>query len=162
MPLSIFRQQGPNGAPRDVSPLEPLRNDIVESLSARLAPGQTHVSTFHLWPSAECPVGCGHCNYALPMSLTRVTRCSVGGDPAPLVPSPPLGHPDGDRLEPGGQHGGLSWCLQTRLACRAACGRMHSLSPRGSRPRSCLLSVIPPSATEERTQSHLCHRSGRD
>ncbi len=85
MHSSLFRQQRPYGAPRDVSPLDLCRNDIIESLFTYLAQGPTHASACYLWPSAERPVGCGRCNYASPMSLIRVTRYCLGLDPGPIM-----------------------------------------------------------------------------
>lgn len=84
MPESLFRQLAlvPQRKP---SVLDELRNDIIESLPTYTEHGPTHASTCYVWPSSECPVGCGHCNYASPMSLNRLSRYSVARDPGPVL-----------------------------------------------------------------------------
>jgi hypothetical protein len=85
MPQSLFKQQAVNGSATASAGLNACRDDIIASLSPYTVHGPTHASTCYVWPSSECPVGCGHCNYASPISLTRLTRYSVARDPAPVM-----------------------------------------------------------------------------
>lgn len=85
MPQSLYKQQATSGLPPIRAALDQCREDIIASLPAYTVHGPVHASTCYVWPSSECPVGCGHCNYASPMSLTRLTRYSVARDPAPVM-----------------------------------------------------------------------------
>jgi len=84
MPDSLFRQTVLK-TPQKSSPLDSLRQEILDSLPEYQQHGPTHASTCYVWPSSECPVGCGHCNYASPLSLNRMTRYSVARDPGPVL-----------------------------------------------------------------------------
>lgn len=84
MPDSLFRQQVLVPLQR-ISPLDSLRAEIIDSLSEYADHGPAHASTCYVWPSSECPVGCGHCNYASPMSLNRMERYSVAREPGPVL-----------------------------------------------------------------------------
>lgn len=83
MPDSLFRQIALGPARRTV--LDEIRDEIISALPKYRQHGPTHASTCYVWPSSECPVGCGHCNYASPMSLGRLTRYSVARDPRPVM-----------------------------------------------------------------------------
>jgi hypothetical protein len=85
MSLSVIKRQGSKGASRDVSPLGPLRDGITESLPARPTHGTTRVFTNHVWPLAECPAGCGHCNHPSPVLPTSATRCRVARGPGQVL-----------------------------------------------------------------------------
>jgi hypothetical protein len=84
MPDSLFRQTLPMPG-RAPSPLQRLRDAIIDSLPTYAEHGPAHASTCYVWPSSECPVGCGHCNYAAPMSVDRLARYSVARDPEPVL-----------------------------------------------------------------------------
>ena len=84
MPESLFRQTAAAGN-QDVPELDRLRAEIIGTVSRYSRHGPVHASTCYVWPSSECPVGCGHCNYASPMSLDRLTRYSVARDPGPVI-----------------------------------------------------------------------------
>jgi hypothetical protein len=86
MPQSAFRQKVATESKlphRDL--LDICRDEIIDTLSPYSEHGPTHASTCYVWPSGECPVGCGHCNFASPMSLAPLTRYSVARDPAPVM-----------------------------------------------------------------------------
>lgn len=85
MPQSLFKQQATTVLSPARIALDECKEDIIASLSTYRTHGPVHASTCYIWPSSECPVGCGHCNYASPTSLTRLTRYSVAGDPAPVM-----------------------------------------------------------------------------
>lgn len=84
MPESLFKQLALVPLRRP-SVLDRLREQIIGNLPAYARHGPTHASTCYVWPSSECPVGCGHCNYASPVSLERLTRYSVARDPDPVL-----------------------------------------------------------------------------
>ncbi len=84
MPDSLFRQTAQKSA-RRASELDRLREEIIGGLPAYAEHGPVHASTCYVWPSSECPVGCGHCNYASPLSLNGLTRYSVARDPEPVL-----------------------------------------------------------------------------
>lgn len=83
MPASLFKQSKDTV----LSQADQLRMEIIDSLPGYPEHGPTHASTCYVWPSSECPVGCGHCNYASPTSLNelRLTRYSVARDPEPVI-----------------------------------------------------------------------------
>lgn len=83
MPESLFKQNLLSTS--RMSPLDKAREEIIESLPPYLDRGPTSASTCYVWPSSECPVGCGHCNYASPMSLNRLTRYSVAREPEAVM-----------------------------------------------------------------------------
>ncbi|WP_405003169.1 hypothetical protein OHV13_01200 [Kitasatospora purpeofusca] len=83
MPESLFKQG--KAAVNGVSALDEGREQLITSLSGYTRHGPTVASTCYVWPSSECPVGCGHCNYAAPMSLDRLSRYSVARDPGPVL-----------------------------------------------------------------------------
>lgn len=85
VPESLFKQRTVQGSASSEAVLDECREQIVSSLAPYREHGPTHASTCYVWPSSECPVGCGHCNYASPMSLTRLTRYSVARDPGPVM-----------------------------------------------------------------------------
>lgn len=85
MPKSLFKQEAEAKSPPDLAAFDECRYRIIDSLPAYASHGPTHASTCYVWPSSECPVGCGHCNYASPMSLGRLTRYGVARDPAPVM-----------------------------------------------------------------------------
>lgn len=84
MPDSLYRQLALAPA-RGNSTLDQFRAKLLDHLPRYSEHGPTHASTCYVWPSAECPVGCGHCNYASPMSLDRLTRYGVARDPGPVL-----------------------------------------------------------------------------
>jgi hypothetical protein len=85
MPESLFKQRTGRAAAPELDELDRHRDLIIAGLPGYLEHGPTHASTCYVWPSAECPVGCGHCNYASPMSTDRLSRYSVARDPAPVM-----------------------------------------------------------------------------
>lgn len=85
MPDSLFKQQADRARSPELVALDTCRADLLDSLPRYTEHGPAHASTCYVWPSSECPVGCGHCNYASPMSLDRMARYSVARDPAPVM-----------------------------------------------------------------------------
>lgn len=85
MPNSPFRQSAKVTNKKSDSALGQARDRIISSLSTYLWHGPTHASTCYVWPSVECPVGCGHCNYAAPMSLGGLRPYSVARDPEAVL-----------------------------------------------------------------------------
>lgn len=85
MPESIFKQRSLAAAPKGSSILDECRGELIAALSKYTEHGPVTGSTCYVWPSSECPVGCGHCNYAAPMSLTRLSRYGVARDPGPVL-----------------------------------------------------------------------------
>ncbi|MFC0436894.1 hypothetical protein [Kutzneria buriramensis] len=85
MPESLFKQRTGRAAAPELAELDRHRDLIIDALPGYAEHGPTHASTCYVWPSAECPVGCGHCNYASPMSTDRLSRYSVARDPAPVL-----------------------------------------------------------------------------
>jgi hypothetical protein len=85
MPESLFRQRADRYLAADPAALEACREAVIEALPGYAEHGPAHASTCYVWPSSECPVGCGHCNYASPVSVTRLMRYSVARDPAPVM-----------------------------------------------------------------------------
>ncbi len=85
MPESLFKQMAASAPSRELSSLDLHRRKIIDSLPAYREHGPAHASTCYVWPSSECPVGCGHCNYASPISLGRLTRYSVAREPEPVM-----------------------------------------------------------------------------
>ena len=85
MPESLFKQVVGAAASKGVSVLDECRDELIAALSKYTEHGPVGGSTCYVWPSSECPVGCGHCNYAAPMSLNRLTRYSVARDPIPVL-----------------------------------------------------------------------------
>lgn len=84
MPDSVFKQTTHSSA-QQTSELDLIRQEIIDGIPRYSEHGPTHASTCYVWPSSECPVGCGHCNYASPLSLDRLTRYSVARDPGPVL-----------------------------------------------------------------------------
>lgn len=85
MPESLYRQRLPAARQPGLGALDACREEIIASLPRYAEHGPTHASTCYVWPSSECPVGCGHCNYASPASLNGVVRYSLARDPQPVM-----------------------------------------------------------------------------
>lgn len=84
MPVSLFLQ---NASSNDgaSSEFDVRRAEIIEALPRYTDRGPTDASECYAWPTSECPVGCGHCNYASPVSLNRLSRYSLARNPGPVV-----------------------------------------------------------------------------
>ncbi|SDZ35508.1 hypothetical protein SAMN05421504_113110 [Amycolatopsis xylanica] len=85
MPESLYKQRVGRVETPEFAELDQHRDLIIAALPGYSQHGPTHASTCYVWPSAECPVGCGHCNYASPMSTDRLTRYSVAREPAAVM-----------------------------------------------------------------------------
>ncbi|MFF1787575.1 hypothetical protein ACFVX9_14050 [Kitasatospora sp. NPDC058243] len=85
MPESLFKREANSASAVNDSALTECRDQVIASLTRYTEHGPTTGTTCYVWPSSECPVGCGHCNYAAPMSLNRLSRYSVARDPAPVL-----------------------------------------------------------------------------
>ncbi|MFD5315826.1 hypothetical protein [Streptomyces sp. NPDC127098] len=85
MPESIFKRNSEPGLSPELHALDRCRSEIIDVLPPYAWHGPTRAATCYVWPSSECPVGCGHCNYASPVSLGQITRYSVARDPEPVM-----------------------------------------------------------------------------
>jgi hypothetical protein len=86
MPLSVLAlEKRTRAMTAEDRALVQLREDILDVLPPYAEHGPTNASTCYVWPSAFCPVGCAHCNYAAPHSKGNLARYSVADDPEPLM-----------------------------------------------------------------------------
>lgn len=67
------------------NPADRLRSRLIDSLRPYAEHGPTLASTCYVWPSIECPVGCGHCNYATPISASNIRKPKVVTEAAALM-----------------------------------------------------------------------------
>lgn len=83
MPESVLRFNAPLNARE--RRLDDARKRLIEALPPYRVHGPVHASTCYIWPSSECPVGCGHCNYAAPLSVGAARPYTVARDPEPIL-----------------------------------------------------------------------------
>jgi hypothetical protein len=81
MPESPYRQSI-HLAP---TPADRLRNALLASLGRYPQYWPMTASTCYVWPSIECPVGCGHCNYASPVSASKIQKSRVVAESTSLI-----------------------------------------------------------------------------
>lgn len=83
MPVPLLKREAERSLM--LTAFDRCRRRIIESLPPYAEHGPTVASTCYVWPSSECPVGCGHCNYASPVSLGGLARYSIARDPEPIM-----------------------------------------------------------------------------
>lgn len=81
MPSSLFLTTLPRKMSDADRALNKARREILGGLGRYASHGPELASTCYVWPSSECPVGCGHCNYASPTNLRGMQRYSVARTP---------------------------------------------------------------------------------
>ncbi len=84
MPESIF-STGRDVAIESDAALVAARELLIRGVSGLPHALPRTASSVWVWPSAYCPVGCGHCNYASPRPTRRLDRRTVIEDPAGLL-----------------------------------------------------------------------------
>jgi hypothetical protein len=84
VPESILKQLKVTVA-EPTTAFDDCRARLIAELPPYADPGPMHASTCYVWPSSECPVGCGHCNYASPLSVGDVRGYSVARDTEPVI-----------------------------------------------------------------------------
>jgi hypothetical protein len=77
MPSSVFVSQALMHSERLAPPAVAARQFLLGSHSGYTAPGPTTADTCYVWPSASCPVGCGHCNFAAPSRADGLDRYRI-------------------------------------------------------------------------------------
>jgi hypothetical protein len=85
MPSSLYKQAQLRPASNTLQAMDAQRERIIAALPRYAERGPTVASTCYVWPSSACPVGCGHCNYAAPLSIESLHRYSVARDPDPVL-----------------------------------------------------------------------------
>ncbi len=58
-----------------------IREELIASLPNYENPGPDFAQTIYLWPTAVCPIGCDHCNFASPAVSKDPTRNLVAKNP---------------------------------------------------------------------------------